>query len=119
MDEIASNLAKLTEQLNRFKPAHEADVQGSQEKLSSDVDEKLNLQSSRIDAVSESVHEARKTTQDNAELLQTLLVSIENLGENFKQMREEMNTWGGPEDQEILDELVNEVPEIPPTSEQP
>ena len=30
-----------------------------------------------------------------------------------------MNTWGGPEDQEILDELVNEVPEIPPTSEQP
>ena len=43
MDEIASNLAKLTEQLNRFKPVREADVHGSQEKLSSAVDEKLNL----------------------------------------------------------------------------
>ena len=117
MDAIASNLATLTEQLNRFKLAREADVSSSQEKLSSAVEEKINLQSSRIDAVSESAHEAHKTAQDNAELLQTLLVSIENLGENFKQMREEMNTWGGPEDQEILDDLVNEVPDIPSTSE--
>ena len=39
MDKIAADLATLTEQLNRFKPAKEADVKGSQEQLSSAVEE--------------------------------------------------------------------------------
>ena len=30
-----------------------------------------------------------------------------------------MNTWGGPEDQEVLDDLMKEVPSIPSTPEQP
>ena len=63
MDEIAARLTTLTDQLNRFKPVRVADVSGSQEKLSSAVDERINLQSSRIDVVSESAHEAHKTTQ--------------------------------------------------------
>ena len=80
MDKIAADLATLTEQLNRFKPAKEADVKGSQEQLSNTVEERLNLQSCRIDSVSESTHEANKIARDTAELLQTLLVSVENLG---------------------------------------
>ena len=40
MDEIAVNLATLTNQLNQFKPASVADVSGSQELLSSAVEEK-------------------------------------------------------------------------------
>ena len=52
-------------------------------------------------------------------MLQNLLVGMENLGENVKQLREEMNTWGGPEDQEVLDDLMKEVPSIPSTPEQP
>ena len=116
MAEIAANLPTLTEQLNQTKPASVVDVSGSQEQLSSVVDERLNLQSVRLDTVSTSVHEAQKTAQDNTEILHNLLVGMEDLGENVKQLREEVNAWGGPEDQEILDDLVKEVP-LP--SEQP
>ena len=35
---------------------------------------------------------------------------MENLGESVKQLREEMNAWGGPEEQEILNDLVKEIP---------
>ena len=52
--------------------------------MSSAVDERLNLQSLRIDSISESMNEANKTAQENAELLQNLLVGMENLGENVK-----------------------------------
>ena len=88
MDEIAASLTTLTNQLNRFKPASVAEVSGSQEQLSSAVDEKINLQSQRIDTVSESTQEARKTAQENSEMPHDLLVGMENLGENVKQLRE-------------------------------
>ena len=119
MDEIAANLATLTNQLNRLKPASVADVSGSQEQLSSAVNERINLQYLRLDTVSESVQDASKTAQENTEMMHDLLVSMENLGENVKQLREEVNAWGGPEDQEILNDLMKEVPMVPSTSEQP
>ena len=119
MDEIAANLATLTNQLNRFKPASVAEVSGSQEQLSSAVDERINLQSQRIDTVSESTQEARKTAHGNSEILHDLLVGMENLGESVKQLREEVNAWGGPEDQEVLNDLMKEVPMVPSISEQP
>ena len=84
MEEIAANLATLTDQLNRFKPASVDDVSASEQKVSSAIDERLNLQSLCIDSVSESMNEANKTAQENAELLQNLLVGMENLGENVK-----------------------------------
>ena len=105
MAEIAMNLATLTEQLNRFKPTSSVEVAGGQEQLSGAVDAQLTLQSQRIDSVGESAREAQKTAQDNAEVLNSLLVGMENLGDNVKQLREEMNAWGGPEEQEILDDL--------------
>ena len=77
-------LATLPDQLNRFNPTSVEDVSGSQEKLSSVVDDRLNLQSLRIDSVSESVHEAHKTAQENAEMLHNLLVGMENLGDSVK-----------------------------------
>ena len=43
MTQIAENLATLTEQLNRYKPASEADVAGGQERLSGAVDARLTL----------------------------------------------------------------------------
>ena len=121
MDEIAANLATLTNQLNRFKPASVADVSGSQEQLSSAVDERINLQSQRIDTVSESMQEVRKTAQENSEILRDLLVGMENLGESVKQLWEEVNAWGGPEDQEVLNDLMKEVPMVPsiPSSPRP
>ena len=52
-------------------------------------------------------------------MLHDLLVGMENLGENVKQLREEVNAWGGPDEQGILDEIMKEVPMVPSTSEQP
>ena len=69
--------------------------------------------------MSETVIEAQKTVQETAELLHNLLVGMENLGENVKQLREEVNNWGEPEGQEILDDLMKEVPLISSASEQP
>ena len=54
MAEVAAGLATLTDQLNRFKPASAADVVGGQAQLSSAFDDRLNLQSLRLDTVSES-----------------------------------------------------------------
>ena len=99
MAEIAANLATLTDQLNRLKPVSTADVASGQEQLSGAVDARLTLQTQRIDSVAESTREAQKTVQDNADVLNSLLVGMENLGESVKQLREEMNTWGGPEEQ--------------------
>ena len=42
---------------------------------------------------------------------------MENLSENVKQLREEMNTWVEPEEQQILDDLQNEVPVAPEQSQ--
>ena len=119
MDEIAANLATLTDQLNQFKLASVAEVSGSQELLSSKKKKKINLQSVRLDNVSETVNETQKIAQETAELLHNLLVGMENLGENVKQLREEVNNWGEPEGQEILDDLMKEVPMISSTPEQP
>ena len=44
---------------------------------------------------------------------------MENLGDNVKQLREEVNNWGQPEGQEILDDLMKEVPMISSPPEQP
>ena len=49
----------------------------------------------------ESAREAQKTAQDNTEVLNTLLVGMENLGESVKQLREEMNALGGPEERKF------------------
>ena len=115
MDEIAVNLATLTDQLNQFKPASVAEVSGSQKLLSSAMEEKLNLQLVRLDTVSE----AQKAALETSDLLHNLLVGMENLRENVKQLREEVNNWGEPEGQEILDDLMKEVPMISSTPEQP
>ena len=72
-----------------------------------------------MDSVSENVNESQKAAQETAELLHNLLVGMENLGENVKQLRKEVNAWGGPEEQEISGDLMKEVPMVPSTSEQP
>ena len=54
--------------------------------MSEDFQEGLLAQNERIDKLSESVNQSQKTVQDTAELVQTILVGMENLGENFKQL---------------------------------
>ena len=52
---------------------------------------------------------------------------MENLGDNVQQLGEKVNAWGEPEgdgwgfieEQEILDEIRKNVPEVTSASEQP
>ena len=55
VEKIAANLATLTEQLNRFKPTSTVEVTGNQQSMSEAVENRLHLQSLRLDAVNESV----------------------------------------------------------------
>ena len=54
--------------------------------------------------------ESQKATQTNAETLHSLLVSIENLGDNFKKMQEDMVAWQtGYQDAEREYQNMNET----------
>ena len=116
VDQIVKGLETLTEQLNSFKPASVVQVEGSQREMSTAVEERLNLQSLRIDAVDESVKRAEKTAADNSEILHNLLVGIENLSENVKQLKEEVRGYGDPEAQGELNALFQEVDETIPVA---
>ena len=114
MQDISVQLAILTEQLNRYRPASVKDVEGSEQRMSSAVAEQLNAHSNSIAFVSKSVEKAQQSAQDNAETLQTLLVGMENLGENVKILAEKVNAEKGDEFEELQEELVAEVPLLPP-----
>ena len=83
------------------------------------MEERLNVQSLRINTLSDLMQKAQKTANDNAEILHNLMVGIENLSENVKQLKEEMRGWEEPEAQVELEELMQEVPvSIPVADEQ-
>ena len=90
MQQIATGLENLTKELNDFRLVNVEHVGDVQQQVSENFEQRLNLQSSRIDVVSKSVEKAQKIAEENAEFLQGLLVGVENLGENLKQFREEM-----------------------------
>ena len=58
----------------------------TQGKLYEQVQQRFDAQQDRIEKLFEIVLESRKETQTNAETLHSLLVGIENLGENVKNM---------------------------------
>ena len=69
VEQIGKGLETLTEQLNSFKPASVVQAAGSQRQISTAVDDRLDLQSLRIDAVNESVQKVEETAADNSEIL--------------------------------------------------
>ena len=103
MEKIATDLATLTKQLNKFKPASATEVSGGHQRMSEELEQRLTLHSVRMDSMGEFVQEARKTATENAQNIQNLLVGIENLGENVKQLREEMRGWEEAEVQEEVE----------------
>ena len=70
------------------------------------------MHSVRMDSISDFVQEARKTSAENAENIKNLLVGIENLGENVKQLREEMRGWEEPELQEATEKVEQELMDL-------
>ena len=113
---ISKQLQILTDQLNKFQPDSEHAVGVAQEKLSEQVQQRFDTQGDRINQLSETVLESQKATQTNAEPLHSLLVGIENLGDNFKKMQEDMVAWqSGYQDaereyQNMNETLLQEVP---------
>ena len=97
VDQVSEELQKLTAQLNQFKSASVQIVGEVQNKVSEEFQQRLVVQVERIYILSESVMKSQKIAQDNADMLQTLLVGMENLGENFKQFRGNMDYWQTPE----------------------
>ena len=79
--------------MNKLRLASEENVAAGERQVSAEVNARLNLQSQRMDELNESVQKAQKVTVDNAELLQNLIVGMENLGENFKKLRKDMEGW--------------------------
>ena len=124
VDNIATRLDQLTTQLNEYRPAQEVIeviVAAQGEKLSTNVEMRLQLQSSRLENFAESLHKAREEQHSTADTLQTILVSLENLSQNFRRLQEEQLQWSNPEqqmedeelgreDQAVLDNLLKEVP---------
>ena len=110
MDQVSNELKELTTQLNAFKPVSAQTVGeeqkmlsekfqqqlAQQNKVSEEVQQKLVAQNVRIDQLSDSVNQSPKIAQDAAELMQTLLVGMENLGEHFKQLQADLEQWKSP-----------------------
>ena len=69
--------------------------------VSQQFEQPLEILSNRIDVMNESIKKSQKAAEDNAELLQNLLVGIENMGENFEKLREDMELWQSPEYQDV------------------
>ena len=93
MEQISGQLQQLTEQLNKFRPASEQAVGVVQTQVSEQLQQHFDAQTERIDKLSISENESQESAQNNAEMLQTVLVGIENMGENVKKLQEDMVTW--------------------------
>ena len=70
MNEIVTGLEKLTVQLNAFKIVSETAVGGIQKQVTKEVNAKIEFQGSRIDTLSKSIDNAKKTAVDNSKMIQ-------------------------------------------------
>ena len=67
IQQIAAGLEQLTKQLNDFRPVNVEHVGVAQKQVSENVEQRLNLQSNRIDDVAESVQKAQRAAEENAD----------------------------------------------------
>ena len=92
VQQIEVDLAQLTKQLNEFRPISEKNVGDVKKEVFAQFEQRLTLQSSRIDEISESVNKSQKTAEGNSEMLQNLLIGIENMGDNLKNIQRKWTT---------------------------
>ena len=104
--EIAAGLEELTKQLNAFKPTSAESVGDAQKQFFEQFNQRLPLQTNRMDVLSEFVEKQQKTREDNAKVLQNLLIGVENLGDNLKHIQKEMEFWKTAEFQEAEEEYA-------------
>ena len=81
--------------------------------LSEKATQQLSIQEQRMELLSNYLEEQNKSVSDSAGLLKDLLIGIENLGDNMKNIQKEMDYWRNPEVMEAeknLERLHDEVP---------
>ena len=100
---MSAQLTQLVTQLREHKPARSDDVVTGQAQLSQDLGVSLQVQSQRIDTVSDSVQRIEKDSADNAKLLHELLVNMENMGESVRFLKEEVRASWGQEDDVVME----------------
>ena len=113
VEKISANLEQLIRQLNAFKPASAENVGELQKQLSEKMAQQLLVQEQRMDLLSNSLQEQKKSVFDSAGLLQDLLIGIENLGDNVKNIQKEMGVWRDPEVMEAEENLKRLHDEVP------
>ena len=117
--ELFAQLASLAEQLNKFNPASERNVGMGYAQVVADVDKRFAVQQEEIKTLSTTILDQQKSLQSNAETLHSLLTGVENLGDNVRNLQEEMVSWqtGYHEEEEeyanLNEQLLQEVPLAP------
>ena len=84
-----------------------------------DVDKRFAVQQEEIKSLSTAILDQQKSLQSNAETLHSVLTGVENLGDNVRNLQEEMVSWqtGYHEEEEeyanLNEQLLQEVPLAP------
>ena len=126
---ITAQIQNLSDQLKQFNPASVSGVEVFTGQIETRVQQQLVEQDKKIQTLTDAVLESKKESQSNADTLQSLIVGIENLGDNMKQMQETMLQWQEDINEQeqgqknMEEELLQEVPvpqyAIPPQSSVP
>ena len=118
--ELSAQLASLAEQLNKFNPTSERNVGMEYARVVADVNERFAVQQEEIKSLSTAILDQHKSLQSNAETLHSVLTGVENLGDNVRNLQEEMVSWqtGYHEEEEeeyanLNEQLLQEVPLAP------
>ena len=121
--ELSVQLASLAEQLNKFNPASGTNVDVGYAQIVSDVDKRFAVQQGEIKTLSNAILDQQKSLQSNAEMLHGVLTGVENLGENVKNLQEEMVAWQTEYQEEeeahaeMNQQLLQEFPLVPENPE--
>ena len=84
-----------------------------------DVDKRFAVHQEEIKTLSTAILDQQKSLQSNAETLHSVLTGVENLGDNVRNLQEEMISWqtGYHEEEEeyanLNEQLLQEVPLAP------
>ena len=121
--ELSVQLASLAEQLTKFNPASGTNVEVGYVQIVSDVDKRFAVQQGEINTLSNAILDQQKSLQSNAEMLHGVLTGVENLGENVKNLHEEMVAWQTEYQEEeeahkaMNEQLLQEFPLVPENPE--
>ena len=84
VEQIAERLQKLTDQPNQFRPASEENVSEMRKQVFEQFEQRLELQSSRIDVVNESVKKSQKLLKIMLNCYRTCLWGLKTWGRTLR-----------------------------------